>query len=286
MLISRQRTGGARQACLVLILFLLVSCASGTSLPQKFVLVAHRGASHLAPENTLASFALAWPLGADLIEGDFYLTTDGVVVTHHDATTKRTAGVDLRVESQTLADLKALDVGTWKDPKWAGERIPTLEEVLDSVADNKKILIEIKSDARIMVPLVAVIESSDLSPDQMVVICFNEDVLELAKKSMPHIKTLWLSSFEQGDDGKWTPTAEEIIATAMRINADGVHLKAIPEVIDRVFVAKLRHADLEFHVWTVDDPELARTMLRLGADSITTNRPGWLREQLRNRTRR
>ena len=149
-----------------------------------------------------------------------------------------------------------------------------------AMADNKKILIEIKSDARIMVPLVAVIESSDLSPDQMVVICFNEDVLELAKKSMPHIKTLWLSSFEQGDDGKWTPTAEEIIATAMRINADGVHLKANPEVIDRVFVAKLRQADLEFHVWTVDDPEVARKMLRLGADSITTNRPGWLREQL------
>jgi len=270
----------------VLISFLLVSCASRTSIDDAFVLVAHRGASHLAPENTLAAFDLSWQLGADLIEGDFYLSTDGVVVTHHDGTTKRTAGVDLHVESQTLAELKALDVGTWKDPKWAQERIPTLEEVLDSVPQNKQILIEIKSDARIMVPLVAVIESSDLSPDQMVVICFNEDVLELVKKSMPHIKTLWLSSFEQGDDGKWTPTAEEIIATAMRINADGVHLKANPEVIDRVFVAKLRHADLEFHVWTVDDPELARTMLRLGADSITTNRPGWLREQLRNRTRR
>lgn len=271
-----------RRVGLVLMSLVLVSCASRTSTDDAFVLVAHRGASHLAPENTLAAFDLSWELGADRIEGDFYLTTDGVVVTHHDGTTKRTAGVDLRVESQTLAELKALDVGTWKDPKWAHERIPTLEEVLDSVPEDKQILIEIKSDARIMIPLVAVIESSDLSPDQMVVICFSEDVLELAKKSLPQIKALWLSSFDQDDDGNWTPTAEELIATAKRINADGVDLNANLDVIDRAFVAKLRQADLEFHVWTVDDPELARAMLRLGVDSITTNRPGWLGEQLRN----
>jgi glycerophosphoryl diester phosphodiesterase len=261
---------------------LLAGCASRCVPGQAVVLAAHRGASQAAPENTLAAIDLAWTLDADLIEVDFYLTADGELVAHHDSTTKRTAGVDRRVEDQTLEELKALDVGSWKDAKWAGERIATLGEVFGRVPADKGILIELKSDARSVPPLVEIVRGSALAPKQMTVICFQENVVERVKQSLPQIRVLWLASFEEDDGGRWQPTVEEIVATAGRIGADGVDLNANVEVIDEAFVAQLREADLEFHVWTVDDPEVARRMRDLGAHSITTNRPGWLREQLKS----
>src|SRR5689334_354029 len=111
---------------------------------QAQLVVAHRGASHEAPENTLAAFRLAWEQGADAIEGDFYLTRDREIVCIHDDNTKRTSGEDLSVAASTLAQLRRLDVGRWKDPKWKGERIPTLTEVLATIPAGKRIFIEIK----------------------------------------------------------------------------------------------------------------------------------------------
>jgi glycerophosphoryl diester phosphodiesterase len=110
------------------------------------LIIAHRGASHDAPENTLASFKLAWEQKADGIEGDFYLTKDGKIVCIHDKTTKRTSGqkVELDVAASTLAELRKVDVGAWKDPKYAGEKMPTLEEVLAIVPAGKVFFIEIK----------------------------------------------------------------------------------------------------------------------------------------------
>ncbi|TWU26080.1 glycerophosphodiester phosphodiesterase family protein [Bythopirellula polymerisocia] len=97
----------------------------GTSVYAQ-LLVAHRGASADAPENTLSSFQLAWEEGADAIEGDFYLTSDNQIVCIHDDTTERVSGVDLDVASATLEELRKLDVGSWKERKYINERIPTL----------------------------------------------------------------------------------------------------------------------------------------------------------------
>src|SRR5687768_9550612 len=93
-------------------------------------IIAHRGASHDAPENTLAAFKLAIEQGADGFEADFYLAKDGRVVCLHDPDTKRVAGKKLLVREASFAELRALDVGIWKGPQWKGERLPTLEEVL------------------------------------------------------------------------------------------------------------------------------------------------------------
>ena len=140
-------------------------------------IVAHRGASDAAPENTLAAFRLAWKLGADLIEGDFYLTTDGHIVTIHDKTTKRTAGKDLPVAQSTLAELRQLDVGVWKAPQYRGQRIPTLAEVLAVVPPGKKILIEIKCGPEIVPQLKTELAQSSLKPAQTIVIAFDESVV-------------------------------------------------------------------------------------------------------------
>ena len=265
------------KACVAIVL--LTSCTSAP-LHETPLIVAHRGASHLAPENTLASFNLAWQRGADLIEGDFYLSSDGIIITHHDNTTKRTAGVDIAIHDQTLAELKRLDAGSWKDPKWAGETIPTLDEVLKTIPDQCGILIEIKTDASIIPFLVEVLAASDIRSQQTIVICFDELVIECVKERLPAIKAFWLSSFDNNEAGIWKPTLAEIIETAKRIKADGVALKANLEVIDESFVAKIHKAGLELYIWTVNDATIAKRLSDLGVEGIITDRPGWLRTEL------
>ncbi len=124
-------------------LFCLALCAtSGCRGPVE--IIAHRGASYDAPENTLAAVRLGWERQAD-VEVDVYLSKDNRMVVIHDASTKRTArGVDLKVKETDAEELRKLDVGSFKDQKFAGERIPFLAEVIETVPPAQKLYIEIK----------------------------------------------------------------------------------------------------------------------------------------------
>ncbi|HSG69711.1 MAG TPA: glycerophosphodiester phosphodiesterase family protein, partial [Planctomycetaceae bacterium] len=106
-------------------------------------IIAHRGASYDAPENTLASVNLAWEQNADAVEIDIWLTSDNQIVLMHDKTPKRYGGPDTLVSEMTLEQLRALDVGAWKDPRWKGEKAPLLSEVLPLVPAGKRLFIEI-----------------------------------------------------------------------------------------------------------------------------------------------
>ena len=106
--------------------------------------IAHRGASAYAPENTIAAFGLAHEMGADWFELDCTLTRDDEIIVIHDDTVDRTTDGTGRVVELTLEDLKKLDAGTWKDPKYAGERLPTLLESLNFARDRIGVYIEIK----------------------------------------------------------------------------------------------------------------------------------------------
>ena len=247
-------------------------------------IVAHRGASADAPENTLAAFRLAWEQESDAVEGDFYLTRDRQIVTIHDKTTERTSGVDLDVREQTLSQLRSLDVGKWKGPSFAGERIPTLEEVCNIIRPGGKLILEIKDSPRIVPVIVRALENTQefaaLLPDRLVIIAFDENVVAACKRSMPDVKALWLTGFKADElTGKLTPSIGSILGTLARIQADGLDCKA-SDHIDRAFVRQLRNAGYEFHVWTVDEPEIAARFQRLGVDSITTNRPAFIRKSL------
>lgn len=244
-------------------------------------IVAHRGASAAAPENTMAAFQLAWEQGADLIEGDFYLTADGHIVTMHDKTTQRTAGVDLAVAQSTLAELRKLDVGAWKGPQYRGERIPTLAEVLAVVPAGKKILIEIKCGPEIVPKLKEELAKSPLQPAQTTVIAFDESVVRAVKDQIPQIKAYWLTSFKQDKQSKkWSPTLATVLATLKRCGADGLDTQANTTIVNAKFVKALRDGGYEFHVWTVDEPDVARHFQQLGVDSITTNLPAKIRSSL------
>jgi glycerophosphoryl diester phosphodiesterase len=246
-------------------------------LPADPVLVAHRGASHDAPENTLPAFHLAWEQGADAIEGDFHLTSDQKIICIHDKDTARVTGKKLIVARSTLAELRALDAGSWFDPRFAGTRLPTFAEVAATVPPGKRFFIEIKCGPEIVPVLLPELKASGLANEQIVVISFQAPVIAELKKQSPATKAYWLSSF--GKDPPLSPSADKVIATCKANRADGFSSKADPRV-DGTFVAAIRAAGLEYHCWTVDDPTVARRFLELGAATITTNRPAFLRQAM------
>jgi glycerophosphoryl diester phosphodiesterase len=245
------------------------------------LIIAHRGASHDAPENSLSAFKLAIEQDADGFEADFYLTSDGKIACFHDKDTERISGKKLLVVKTPLAKLQSLDVGSWKGPRWKGEKMPVMEEVLAAVPAGKKIFIELKSSVEVVNPMAKAIEASPLEPEQIVIISFHADAIAECKKQLPHLKALWLCGYKEQKDGSFTPGVEEVAATLKRIHADGFNSEARAEHFDEAFINRLRELGCsEFSVWTVDDPKDAEYYARLGAWAITTNRPGWLREKL------
>lgn len=246
------------------------------------LITAHRGASHDAPENTLAAFRLAWEQGADAIEGDFRLTADGRIVCIHDADTKRVAGVNHVVARTPLDALRRLDVGRWKAAAFAGEPLPTLADVLATVPRGKRFFIELKTGPEIVAPLAAELAGWPGDPAALTLIAFDPETVAACKRALPAIRAHWLTGFEQDEaSGAWRPAAEAIAATVVACGADGVGLQGERRVIDRGFVERLRAGGAaELHVWTIDTPADARFFRDLGAVGITTNRPAFIRTAL------
>lgn len=241
-------------------------------------IIAHRGASHDAPENTVTAFKLAWEQKADGAELDLYLTKDGKIVVIHDNNTKRTTGTDLKVVEQPLADLRKLDAGKWKDAKFAGEKLPTLEEMLATVPTGKKVYVEVKCGPEVVPELSRVLKAHGLKAELTPIISFNAEVIAAMKKARPDLPGYWIVSTKPKKDGTIVK-AEDLIAKAKQIKADGLDLSA-DDVLTKEFASKVKAAGLRLDVWTVDKPEVAGRMVELGVDGITTNRPGWLREQI------
>lgn len=243
-------------------------------MPGNTLIIGHRGASRDAPENTLASFRLAFEQGADGIEADFRLTRDGRVVCLHDGSCARTAGKDLRVEEATLAELAGLDFGVWKGARWAGERIPTLAGVLRRLPEGKRLFIEIKSGAEIIPPLAADLAASQVPAERIRFLSFDADLVLALKERLPQYRSCWLTDYRRR--GSWHPSVEEVLEQLARCRADGLASRD-RAILDASFARALRERGLEIHVWTVDAARAARRLIGIGVDSIMTNRPGWLR---------
>ena len=163
--------------------FGLLFCLAFQLMAVEPLIVAHRGASFDAPENTLPAFKLAWKLGADAVEGDFLLSKDGHIVCVHDKKTKKVADQNLEVVHSTLKELQALDVGSWKHEKFSGTSIPTLPQVFATVPKGGKIYVEIKCGPEIVPALIKEIQRSGLSDEQVILICFNAEVIREFKKA-------------------------------------------------------------------------------------------------------
>jgi glycerophosphoryl diester phosphodiesterase len=251
-----------------------ISDAAKPPLPP---IIAHRGASYDAPENTPAAFDLAWEQDADGIEGDFYLSADKQLVCIHDATTGRTADRDLPVKESTFDELHQLDVGSWKDPKFAGQRIVLLSHILDSLPADKLFFIELKSSAEAVPALVEALADSPAPLAQLRLISFHAAAIRAAKDALPDLACSWLSSLRSKDKPL---SAQAIIATLEDCGADALGAKADLAILTPDYLASLADAGFPTHVWTVNDPDQARACADLGVASITTDRPAFLRAHL------
>jgi glycerophosphoryl diester phosphodiesterase len=258
------------------------------------LIVAHRGECFIAPENTMASFELAWKNHDPAIELDIHLTADGKVVVCHDADTFRTSGNKERVAMKvaTLAEIQKVDIGSFRGPQYAGQKCPTLDEVYAGMPDGTQCFTEIKSGIDVTPAFVEVFERSGKKADQVVVISFHADALEASKKALPQLKHYLLGNYKQdAKTGQWLehPNIDDFIEQALEIGADGADMAGQPPM-DGAACKKVLEAGLELHVWStaattrpdtsIDDPKIAEQYVKWGAISLTVNRAQWISEQL------
>ena len=241
-------------------------------------IIAHRGASWLAPENTLASVMLGWDKDAD-VEIDVYLTKDNRIVVIHDKTTKRTGDKNLKVSETNLAELRKVDVGRFKSEEFAGEKIPLLDEVIATIPAGRKLYVEIKCGPEILPFLEKVVDDSG-KRSQIVIIAFDFDTIAAAKKLMPDIDAYWLKgTARERATNRYIPHDTALVEKVRSRGLDGLDVHA--GGITREFAEAVRRAGLKLYVWTVDDPADAVRLADLKVDGITTNRPEWLRDELK-----
>ncbi|EIP96702.1 glycerophosphoryl diester phosphodiesterase [Opitutaceae bacterium TAV1] len=246
----------------------------------KTEIIAHRGASWDAPENTVAAIRLAWTQQADGAECDVYVTADDAVVLLHDPTLKRTGGVDINVSEAPLAIVREADVGALKGAAWRGEKVPLIGEVLALLPEGKKLVVEIKGGPGVIPALKRevgkALASGLVRPGQVEFISFSEQALRAAKAAMPECRALYLS----GDYKERSAEAlEELIAICREAGFDGLDLdRGWP--VSLSFVQRVHNAGLLLYMWTVNDPAKARDLALAGVDAIATDRPALVRAGL------
>jgi glycerophosphoryl diester phosphodiesterase len=240
----------------------LILCASP-------LVVAHRGYSAVAPENTLAAFRAAIEAGAPAAECDVYCTRDGHVVLMHDGAVDRTTDGTGPLTEMTLEQVKALDAGSWKGEAYRGERVPTLAEALALTKGHLRLVVEVKQ-AGIEEAVVAAIREAEAIPE-VTIISFSAATCARMRELEPELPVGWLTGGVKEDDPE---AADTLLRTALRANCqflDVAHPGITPALVRRADLA-----GMAVWAWTVDDPARARELAALGVRSITTNDPGRL----------
>jgi len=235
--------------------------------------IAHRGFSSHAPENTLAAIHDAISIGADMVEIDVALSTDDAIVVIHDETLQRTTNGTGLVSQFTLAELKDLDAGSWFGPSFAGERIPTLDEVLMTV--NGKILlnIEIKSEAverGIAARVVEIVRRHEMK-DRVIVSSFSPTALEQIHSLAPDFVTavLYNPDLQQGLDA---------IAIVQELGASAFNIKRTR--LTSEMTERCREHEIPIGIYTVNKKRHMRRLIKKGVAAIFTDHPDRLMEVL------
>jgi len=245
------------------------------------LIIAHRGESFDAPENTLAAVNLAWERGAKAVEIDIRLTADTEIVVIHDKDTLRITGEKKVIDNTSLKKLKLLNAGFHKNGNWTNEQIPTLSEVLKTIPSDGKLIIEIKSDDSILPKLVYEISQSKLNHNQIEIIAFDFNTISKAKQLMPEYNMLWLLSLDYKLPWQLVRhNNKRIIKKVNKSNLDGINVWA-GKLLTHSFISEFKKAGLLVYTWTVDDPGKAKTIIKNGIDGLTTNRAGWMMAQLK-----
>jgi glycerophosphoryl diester phosphodiesterase len=234
------------------------------STPGRPLVVGHRGASGYAPENTLASFELALEQGADAVELDVHLSRDGEAIVIHDEQLERTTTGHGLVGEHTLAELRSLDAGVWFDPRFAGQRLPTLGEMLAWARGRTRLVIEIKNAPifyhGIESAVVELVERYSML-ESVLVISFDHHALQRVHELEPRILSGPIYACRPVDP---VSLAQSCGARALAPQWSFV----TPED-----VAVAHAAGLAVSPWTADTPEAIQRLLDARVDAISTNYP-------------
>lgn len=292
-------------------------CATPGGVPRgvkggEIDVIAHRGDSAHAPENTLASFRGAVTSRADWFELDCHLTADGQLVVCHDSTLKRTGGLDVALADLTLEEIRRVDVGGWFNPAFAGERVPTLGEALDLARANAiGVYVEIKG-SEVPPPLLEQLETlaaRDLTQSErlrrmveildqagfrdvtltrkvlrevrdrkmwkrVVIQSFSPAICAVARAEAHEARVEFLGGYDPDHPENW----ERYLRFGRAIGVAGFNVSKDYLTPERL--AQLRERGETCAVWTVDDPESICKLARMGVDAIITNDPARTREIL------
>lgn len=227
------------------------------------LVIGHRGASGHAPENTLAAFRKAVALGATFIETDLQLSRDARFVAIHDATLNRTSNGQGTVHDMTLAEIRRLDAGSWFGSEFAGERIPTLEELLQFSKNHDVVFyLELKPAGSWggEHALIGALRESGEIP-RTVVISFDPSVVLNLRKIEP---TLMTGLLFDGQIGKPIEKALEVGARQLAVRGD---------LVTPALLAAARKNDLQVVCWTVNQPAHMRMLMAAGVDGIMSDYP-------------
>jgi len=264
---------------------------------KNFQVIAHRGASGHAPESTLAAYELAHKWGVDYLELDAQLSADGEVVIFHDDTLERTSDGKGHIHDYTLAELKALDTGSWfheanpeyADADFSGTQILTLNELFDHFGQTTRYYIETKSpdlNPGLEEALVERLEAYDMINEGRVLVqSFDQQSLlklQALNPNLPLIQLLWYSPSEQNSEQlvEWqntTPGPSEINDADFQAIAEyaaGIGTNATyqgNEVIDAAFIRQAQANGLPVHVYTINEPDEMQRLMALGANGLFTD---------------
>ena len=227
-------------------------------------IIAHRGAAGSRPENTLAAIKTAVDEGADWVEIDVQETADGEVVVAHDSDFMKLAGVDLKIWDATMADLTEIDIGSWFDPIYSGERTPTLRQALADVKGRGKVMVELKyygHDVDLESRVVGVVEEMDMASD-VSVMSLKYDGVRKMQSLRPDWRYGVLAATAIGD-------LAALEADFLAVNTGQASLQLIRRAHER---------GKQIYVWTVDDPLTMSRMISMGVDGLITNEPALARQ--------
>jgi len=222
---------------------------------------AHRGSSGHAPENTIAALEMAIAQGAGMAEIDIQQTADDRFAVFHDDDLDRTTNGAGPLWQQSFPELQTLDAGSWFAPEFAGERIPSLEEVLEITRGRLPLNIELKlhgHERRVVDLVIRALHDNNIE-DQGLVTCFDHRVAAQIKQADPTLTAGAILGKGQNLTG--------IFAAPVDV------LSAEKTLVDEAFMAAARQAGKAVHVWTVNEPEEMRKLINLGVDAVITNYP-------------
>jgi glycerophosphoryl diester phosphodiesterase len=242
----------------------------GVNFENETLIVAHRGAAGAAPENTLASVRQAISDGADWVEIDVQESSDGQVVVIHDSDFMKLAGNPLKVWDGDLAEIQGIDIGSWFGKEFAGERVPTLQQVLEEIRGHSKLVIELKyygHDEMLEQRVVDIVEAAGMSRDIV--------VMSLKREGIQKVQALrpdWASGL----------LAATALGDLTRVDVDFLAVNA--GMANPGFIKRTHAAGKKVLVWTINDATALYKWMSMGVDGVITDEPALAREVLTERT--